>query len=99
MVASVGADASPKSSETEMHADDGGDERQRAQGAVRAERLGVKHAEVLGSLIVLAHRVGHASAGVHAGQGGADQRQEDGDRLSQHEVLAMPLAQAEHRRR
>ena len=91
MVASVERGrVSEDSSETRDDADDGRDEGQRAQGAVRAERLGVQHAEVLGSLVVLAHGVGHAGAGVHAGQGGADQRQEDGDRLSQHEVLAMP---------
>ena len=66
MVASVGAPASPNTSETattpitaEMTA--------RVQMARRGdERLGVQHAEVLGSLVVLAHRVGHAGAGVHA---------------------------------
>ena len=52
-----------------------------------------KDAEMLGCLVVLAHRIGHASAGVHAAERGADQRQEHGDRLGQHEVLAMALAQ------
>ena len=92
MVASVGALASAKTSET-ANAEHGGDQSQRPDGAPGRQRLGVQHAEVLGSLIVLAHRVGHASAGVHAAQRGADQRQEHRDRLSQHEVLAVALAQ------
>ena len=99
MVASVGAPASAKTNETatqpmtaEMHG-------QRPDGAVRRERLGVQHAEVLGRFVVLAHRVGDAGAGVHAAQRGADEGQEHGERFGQHEVLAVTLARAAHRRR
>ena len=74
-------------------ADDGGDDGQGPDGLARRERLGVQDAEVLGSLVVLAHGVGDACAGVHAAQRGADQREEDGEGLGQHEVLAVALAQ------
>ncbi len=80
MAASVGAPASPKTSADGDDADDRGDDGQRPDGFARRERLGVEDAEVLRSLVVLAHCVGHASAGVHAAQRGADQREEDGDR-------------------
>ncbi len=93
MVASVGALASAKTNDTaivprtaEITAS--------VQMARRGDkRPGMQHAEVLGSFIVLAHCVGHAGAGVHAAERGADQREEHRDRFSQHEVLAMPLAE------
>ena len=59
----------------------------------RRERLGVQHAEVLGNFLVLAHGVGDAGAGVHAGQRGADEGEEDRDGFGQHEVPAMALAE------
>jgi len=74
-------------------ADDGGDDGQRPDSFAGAERLGVENAEVLGSLIVLAHGVGDAGTGVHAAQCGADERQEDGEGFSQHEVVAVAVAQ------
>ncbi len=46
-------------------------------------------------LLILAHRVGDAGAGVHAGERGADERQEDGERLDEHEDAA--IARAEER--
>ena len=57
----------------------------------------VKHAEVLRHFLVLAHRVGHARAGVHAGERGADQGQEHSEGLDQHERSA--VARTEKRRR
>ena len=74
-------------------ADDGRDGGQGPDGAPRRERFGVEHAEVFGNLIVLAHGVGNASAGVHAAQRGADEREEDGEGFNQHEVLAVALAE------
>ena len=44
--------------------------------------LGVQHAEVLRHFPVLAHGIGDARAGVHAGKRGADQRQENRERLA-----------------
>ena len=44
---------------------------------------------MLRNFLVAAHRVGHARAGVDAAQGGADQREEDRERLDQHEGLAV----------
>ena len=79
-------------------ADDRGDDGQGPDGFARRERLGVQNAEVLRSLVVLAHRIGHAGAGVHAAQRGADQRQEHRDGFGQHEVLAVALAQQRSRR-
>ena len=93
MVASVGAPASPKTSETAMTPMTAEIAGQRPDGLARRQRLGMKNAEVLGSLIVLAHGIGHAGAGIHAAQRGADQREEDGDGFCQHEVLAVALAQ------
>ena len=58
----------------------------------------MQNTEVLRSLVVLAHGVGDASAGVHAAQRGADQREEHGDGLGQHEVLAVALAEQRSRR-
>src|ERR1035441_8326929 len=43
------------------HANEGRDERQGTHGAMRGKSLRVQHTEMLGSLIVLAHRVGHRS--------------------------------------
>ena len=66
---------------------------QRPDGAVRSEVLGVQHAEVLRHFIVLAHGVGDARAGIHARERGADQRQEHGEGLHQHEDAAAALAE------
>ncbi len=93
MAASVGAPASPKTSETAMTPMTAEMTASVQMALARRERLGVQHAEVLGSLVVLAHGIGDASAGVHAAQRGADQREEDGEGFGQHEVLAVALAQ------
>ena len=53
----------------------------------------MEDAEVLRRLIVLAHGIGDAGAGVHATQRGSDESEEHGDGLSQHEVLSMALAE------
>ncbi len=98
MVASVGAPASPKASETAMTPMTAEMTASVQMALARRERLGVEHAEVLGSLVVLAHGVGDAGAGVHAAQRGADEREEHREGFSQHEVLAMALAQQMHRR-
>ena len=64
--------------------------RQGPNGPVRGEVLVVQNAEVFRHFLILAHGVGHAGAGVDAGKRGADQRQEYGDGLKQHERSAMP---------
>ena len=46
-----------------------------------------------GHFLVLAHGVGDARAGVDAGERRADQRQEHGDGLDQHERAAVALAE------
>src|SRR5215469_7667504 len=51
----------------------------------------MEYAEGLGRFSILPHRVGHASAGVHATQGSSNEREEHGEGLSKHEVLAMAL--------
>src|SRR5208283_2804774 len=48
---------------------------------------------VLGNFTILAHRVGHASAGVHAGERGADQGEEDGEGFHQHEDASAASAE------
>ncbi len=73
-----------------MTSDDRGNDRQRPDGAVRAQVLLVEHAEVFRHFLVLAHGVGNARSGVHAGERGADQGQEHGDRLNQHEGAPVP---------
>ena len=78
-----------------MHADDRRDDRQRPDGAVGAEVFVVEHAEVFRHFLVLAHGVGHAGAGIDAGERRADQGQEHGDGLDQHE--RSPVALAEQR--
>ena len=99
MAASVGAPASPKTSETAMTPMTAEMTASVQMARARRERLGVQHAEVLGNLVVLAHGVGDAGAGVHAGQRGADEREEDGEGFGQHEVLAVALAEQSDRRR
>ena len=89
----MGALASPKASETAMTPMTAEMLASVQMALARGERFGVQHAEVLGNLVVLAHGVGDAGAGVHAGQRGADERQEDGDGFGQHEVLAVALAE------
>ena len=74
-------------------ADDGGDGGQCPDGFAGAERFGVEDAEVLGSLVVLAHGVGDAGAGVHAAERGADERQEDGEGFGEHEVPSIAVAE------
>ena len=93
MVASVGARGIAEDQRDGDDADDRGDPGQGPDGLAGRERLGVQHAEVLGSLIVLAHGIGDAGAGVHAAQRGADEGEEDGDGFGQHEVLAVALSQ------
>ena len=66
---------------------------QRPDGAVGAEVLVVQHAEVFRHLLVLAHGVGDASARVDARERRADQGQEHGDGLDQHEGSAVALAE------
>ena len=53
----------------------------------------MQHAEVLRNFLVFAHGVGDTRAGVHAGQRGADEGEEDRDGFGQHEVSAMALTQ------
>src|ERR1035441_766930 len=66
-------------------ADDRRDDGQRPNSLAGAERPGVQDAEMLRSLVVLAHGVGYASAGVHTAKRGADKGQKYSDGLCQHE--------------
>ena len=79
--------------------DDGRDDSQGPDGFARRQRSSVQDAEVLRSLIILTHGVGNTGAGVHAAQRGADEREEDREGLSKHEVFAVALAQQVRRRR
>ena len=51
----------------------------------------MQQAKVFGRLLIFAHGVGDARAGVHAGERGADQGQEHGKGLDQHEDAAMAI--------
>ena len=99
MVASVGAAGVGEHKRYGYAPDDGGDAGQSPDSAPGRERPGVKHAEVLGSLVVLSHGIGYPGAGVHAAQRGPDESQEHSERFSQHEVLAMTRRRAARRRR
>ena len=58
----------------------------------------MEHAEVFRHFLILAHGVGDARSGVHAGERGADERQEHGDGLDQHEGAAVARAEQTRRR-
>ena len=92
-MASVRAPASPKTVDEREATDHRRNDRQRPDGAVRGEVLVVQHAEVFRHFLVLAHGVGDARAGVHAGERGADQRQEHRDGFDQHEGSAVARAE------
>src|SRR6201999_3337431 len=74
-------------------ADDGGDDGERPDGAVRGEVAVVQTAEAAAELAILAHGVGDAGAGVHAGERGTDEGEEDGRSLEEHEGAAMAGAE------
>jgi len=75
------------------HTDDGRYDRQGPNGAARRQGSGMKQAEVLGRLIVFSHGISDAGARIHATEGGANERQEDGEGLSEHEPLAIAMAE------
>src|SRR5579885_1639503 len=72
----------------------GGDGCEGPYGAMGSEVAAMEQTEMFWHLLVAAHRVGDPRASVDAAQGRADKRKEDGERLDQHESLAVP---AEHR--
>ena len=69
-------------------AEDDRDKHQEPDCAMRGERLAVQQAELSGDFLVAAHGISHARAGVHAGEGGANQGEKDRASLYQHEGLA-----------
>src|ERR1700756_1374521 len=74
-------------------ADKAGNYGQRPDGAVRAQILLVEHAEMLRHFLVFAHGVSYARSCIQAGKRCADQRQEDGYGLHQHEGSSVTLAE------
>src|SRR5207248_2859997 len=58
---------------------------QRPDGAMRSEVLRVQKTEMLGRFVVLTHCVSDPRPGVHAGESSADDRQEHGEGLDEHE--------------
>jgi len=88
-----GAAPSPKASTTAMHPMTAEMVASVQMARCGGEVGGVETAEVAADFLVLAHGVGDTGSGVDAGEGGADERQEDGEGLAEHEGAAMALAE------